>query len=94
MSWSVAAIGKPAAALKSLTEQFDRITCTEPEQSIKSLVKTAIEKALAAYPESSAVDVRASGSQSQAYGPDNKLAEGKFTNQLSVEIKPLYGFVA
>lgn len=88
MSWIVAAIGKPAAVAKSLEEQFNRIVCAEPEQSIKSLVQTAVAKALAAYPDNVVVDVRASGSQSPVY-----QQEGKFTNYLSVEIKQIYGFV-
>lgn len=89
MSWSVAAIGKPAAVAAKLEKDFANIQCLEPEQSIKNAVASAIAAGLAVFPPNAAVRVEASGSQ---YVPDSRKL-GELQNQLSVKLEPLYGFV-
>lgn len=88
MSWSVSATGKAAAVAAKLTVDFGRIKCSEPEEMIKNSVASAIATALSAFPPNYAVRVDASGSQSQ---PDSTKDEK--TNQLKVEIAPIWGFV-
>jgi len=90
MSWSVAAFGKAAAVRSKLNADFGRISCTEPEESIKNHVREAVYAALGAFPPNYAVRVEASGSQSH---PDFSKAPHEKTNQLNVKIEPLYGFV-
>jgi len=87
MSWSVSAIGKPAAVAAKVAAAFAGIKCMEPEDTIKNSVASAVEAALKAFPETSAVRVEASGSQST----DGKQP-GVAVNQLSVKIDPLWGF--
>jgi hypothetical protein len=89
MSWSVSAVGKPAAVAAKLAKDFAAIKCSEPEESIKSSVAQAVASALAAFPPNLAVTVSASGSQ---YAPDSTKPEEK-QNQLSVKLDPLYGFI-
>lgn len=86
MSWSVSAMGKPAAVATKLAADFARIKCTEPEESIKNTVASAVATGLAAFPPNQAVSVEASGSQSSSN-------PGEATNSLSVSLKPLWGFV-
>lgn len=88
MSWSLNAVGRPAAVLAKLKQDVATNKCREPEETIRAQAMAAIETALGAYPDSYAVEVRAAGSQ---YSPDASKQE--FVNSLSVEIKPLFGFV-
>lgn len=85
MSWSVQAIGKPAAVAAKLAKDFTVYKCMEPEETIKGKVAEIVAVALAAFPAGAAVKVWASGSQS-VVGSDT-------TNQLSVTIEPIYGYV-
>lgn len=89
MSWSISAVGKPAAVIKSVTARLNAIKCKEPEETIKASVGEIITTALAAFPEEYAVQVDANGSQTDAQGEP-----GKVINNLSFTIKPLYGFVS
>ena len=84
MSWSVSAIGKPAAVAAKVAAAFAGIKCMEPEETIKNAVASAVEAAVKAFPESYAVKVEASGSQS--------ASTGGIVNQLSVKIDPVWGF--
>ena len=88
MSWSVESIGKPAAVARNLAQQFSSIVCSEPEETIKNTVAQAVDVALKAYPSDVPVEVRARGSQ---FISSDK--PGMATNQLHVEINPVYGFV-
>lgn len=89
MSWSVSAIGKPAAVAAKVKADLAVIRCQEPEETIKNHVGAAIEAGLAAFPANYAVRVEANGSQ---YAPDyQKPAEVQ--NQLSVKIEPLGVFL-
>lgn len=89
MSWSVSAIGKPAAVATKLAADFARIKCTEPEETIKNSVAVAVAAGLAVYPANTVVRVEANGSQST---PDfHKQTE--IQNNLSVKLEPVYGFV-
>ena len=89
MSWSVGAIGKPSKVAEKLTADFARINCAEPEQTIKNNVAAAILAGLAAYPDTHAVKVNASGNQMS--GGEGQT--GKFINGLSVSMETIYGFV-
>ena len=89
MSWSVSAIGKPAAVAAKLATDFKKITCSEPEETIKNGVASIVATSLAAFPADYAVRVEASGSQSC---PDFKAPDEK-TNQLTVKIEPIWGFL-
>ena len=86
MSWSISATGKPAAVLRKARQEFSRYKCAEPEETIKGKAQDILEEALREFPESSAVQVSASGSQTSISG-------GAFINSLSIEIKPIFGFV-
>lgn len=91
MSWSFHATGKPAAVLGKARQDLSQYKCAEPEETIKGKVLNILEVALLAFPESSAVQVAASGSQQQpSVNPTNPTA---FINSLSIDIKPIYGFV-
>ena len=85
MSWSVAEVGKAGAVAKKLAEDFARIKCEHPEETIKNMIASAIDAALSAFPPGEAVKVTASGSQW-------KTDKGDKINSLSVQIEPIYGF--
>lgn len=88
MSWSVSAVGRAAAIAPKLADQFTRNKCSEPEETIKNSVAAALALALAAFPPNFTVKVSAAGSQSI---PD--AAQPERTNQLSVTLEPIWGFV-
>lgn len=90
MSWNVEAVGRPKAVAVKLAAEFARITCNEPEETIKNTVASAVATALAAFPDGSAVKVKAYGSQSRQEGGSGDLPLA--VNSLSVSIEPLYGF--
>ena len=87
MSWSFYGVGKPKALAAKAEVDLSRIVCMEPEQTIKVLVGKIIAAALEASPDNGAVQIEASGSQST----DSTV--GTITNQLSLKITPIYGFV-
>lgn len=89
MSWSVSAVGKPAAVAAKLAEAFAKNRCVEPEETIKNKVAEAIASALAVYPPNLAVRVEAGGSQ---HAVDHSKPT-ELTNSLKVEITPIYGFL-
>ena len=86
MSWSVSALGKPAAVAAKLAKDFVSHKCNEPEETVRQAVATAVATALKAYPSSSAVRVEASGSQN-GNGPNDVV------NTLTVKIEQVYGFI-
>lgn len=89
MSWSIQAIGKPAAVRAKLAVEFAKNPCVQPEESMRQNVAIALDIALAVYPPNTVVNVAASGSQ---HWPDShKPAE--FQNTLNVKLEPVYGFV-
>lgn len=90
MSWSVSAFGKASAVATKVAEDFARIKCSEPEETIKTAVASAVATALAAFPPNYVVRVDASGSQSC---PDSSKAPNEKTNQLKVEVAPIWGFL-
>lgn len=90
MSWSFYGVGKPAAVLAKARTELERIKCSEPEETIKNKVLDILTASLLAMPAASAVDLKASGSQSMVdYADPSKGV----ANQLILEIKPLFGFV-
>lgn len=89
MSWSVSAFGKTTAVAAKLSADFARITCSEPEQSIKNKVAEVVAAALAVYPAGTVVRVEASGSQ---YTPDSTKPDEK-TNNVKLSLDPVHGFV-
>ncbi len=89
MSWSLSAVGKPAAVLAKLKADASRNSCPEPEQTIRAQAMVSMETLLNSLPPGSAVQVNASGSQ---WVPDStKPTEA--VNTLTFEVKPLFGFV-
>lgn len=89
MSWSVNKVGKAAAVAKAVADELAKSKCVEPEESIKNAAAAIVATALAAFPPDTAVHVEAAGSQSSPTYPANGIA----TNQLTLKITPLYGFV-
>jgi hypothetical protein len=71
---------------------LSRYRCAEPEETIKQQAMLVLDTAIAAFPDSSAVRIEASGSQSPDYGADSKPT-GRFSNTLSVVLTSLHGFV-
>jgi len=89
MSWSVNAVGKPAAVAAKLAKDLANIRCSEPEETIKHSAATAIAAALAVYPPSWAVLVAASGSQ---HAPDSTKPD-ELVNGFFFKVEPVYGFI-
>ena len=89
MSWSVTAVGKPAKVAEAVAKQIAAVKCSEPEETIKNTLGTAIATALAAFPPGVAAKVEASGSQ---YVPDTRKPDEK-QNTFSVSVQAIYGFV-
>lgn len=93
MSWSVSAVGKPAAVSAKISEDVLKYTCSEPEETLKKSAAAIIATALAAFPQDNiAVRVEANGSQQPWYRKDGTVGEG-FANTLRVVIEPVWGFV-
>jgi hypothetical protein len=86
MSWSVSATGKAAAVAAKVAADLSKIKCAEPEETIKNAVGSAIAAGLAVFPPDVPVKVSASGSQSDR-------GSGQLTNQLSVDMQPIWGFI-
>lgn len=63
MSWSVSRLGKAAAVRVALAADFAKITCPEPEQTVKNSIAAAVDAALSLYPSDKPVRVEANGSQ-------------------------------
>jgi len=72
--------------LDKAREDLGRYKCPEPEETIKGKFLNILHAAMLAFPESAAVKIEASGSQSNA-------PEGGINNSLSIKIDPIYGFV-
>lgn len=81
-SWSVSACGKPAAVAVKIQSDINAYKCIDPEESVKQAAGAAIAAALAAQPEGAHVQVIARGSQTADY-----------ENFLTIEVKPMFGFV-
>lgn len=89
MSWGVGAIGKVPAVRVKLAAEFAKIRCSEPEETVKKSAAATIDAALAAQDPDSIIRVSANGSQSF-----KDYSEGTgVTNQLIINIEPVYGFV-
>lgn len=93
MSWSVSAVGKPAAVSASIERQFASTSCAEPEETVRQAARVVVAAAIAAQRPDCAVQVSASGSMSTSYNEDLKTWGAPFTNQLSITVQPLYGFL-
>jgi hypothetical protein len=89
MSWSFSATGRPGAVAAKAAADLAKLKCVEPEETIKNKVLEIIATSLATFPPSSVVQVEAGGHQSTRL----QDAFGVVFNQLSLTIKPLYGFV-
>lgn len=87
MSWSINSVGKAKAVALDVATKAAQQVCQEPEQTIKGLVVQAVQIALEKFPENTAVQVEANGSQ----WVDSTV--GTVSNSLHFDIKPLYGFV-
>jgi len=87
MSWSVSAIGKPAAVAAKLATDFSKIPAMqEPEETGKNAAATAVAAIVPAFPDGHVVRVECNGSQ---YTPDSSKAPDKKINQLNIKIDSL-----
>jgi hypothetical protein len=87
MSWSVSAIGKPAAVAEKLAGDFARIPpMQEPEETGKKAAETAVAAIVPAFPDGHVVRVDCNGSQ---YTPDSSKHPDKKINQLTIKIETL-----
>jgi hypothetical protein len=93
MSWSISAIGKASKVAEKLTAQFANIKCSEPEETIKNNAAAAILLGLSVYPANTVVKVDASGSQSMVAPSTGGDSPATYTNNLKVEMTPVYGFI-
>lgn len=89
MSWSVSAVGKATAVRKSIADQFTRNTCAEPEETVRQTAAKLLDAALAAQDDNQPVEVTASGSQ----GFKDWNAKTGVSNQLTMNVRPIYGYV-
>jgi len=87
MSWSLVAVGKAPAVLKEVEKQSAQQKCSEPEESVRQAAVHAVKAALIAQDPSVAVEISASGSQSEDY------TTHVVRNHLNITIKPLSGFL-
>ena len=93
MSWSVSAVGKPAAVKVALAKQFEHAKSGtrhiphehESVGQVEAIVNGQLDF-LAARTSPMAVQVSGSGSASQA-------SDGGGSTEVRLEVKPLYGFV-
>lgn len=95
MSWSVQAIGKSPAVAKAIELQFaNGSPCNGPEEIVRQAARSVIAAALAGstYPEL-IVKVEASGSQGEKYDYATAKGLGVFSNNLVIQVTPIYGFV-
>lgn len=85
MSWSVSRIGHARRVLELLAEDFGKITCSEPENTLKGKAHDQIKVALSSIEPYAPVRVDASGSQ---------YVDSKFgtLNYLNVSIQPMGSF--
>ena len=86
MSWSINAVGKPAAVAKSCREQISGYKCAEPEEAVRQMIVEAIEAACKGFNDSTLVRVNANGSMYTADGASQY-------NSASLTIEPILGFV-
>jgi hypothetical protein len=84
MSWSVSAIGKPAAVASKVAADLSSYKCVEPEETIKQTAGQALIAAINAQDPDSVIQVTASGQSGTA---------PKLNNTLNVSITPIYGFI-
>lgn len=84
MSWSLSVIGRAADVAQKAAEALEKQHCSEPEQTIKAQVGSAIATALGAFPANWAVKVDANGSQ---WHID---ASGTAVNSLSLTVSPFW----
>jgi hypothetical protein len=88
MSWSYRGVGRPKPLAEAAAASLAAVKCAEPEETIKAKVAEIIGTCLAAFPDDGAVEIEAHGSQST-----DSSKPGVAVNSLTVNIKPLYGFV-
>lgn len=93
MSWSINAVGRAGAVAGKVASEIVKIKCSEPEETIKNAVGAILATALSAYPEGYAVSVEANGSQGPGYDSATGANIGGHVNSLTVNVRPLYGFV-
>lgn len=87
MSWSFSAFGKPASVAAKARETIENgYKCAEPEESIRVATLNSVATAADNFAPGYAVKVAASGSQSVVNGVVQ-------SNQLSVTIEPVHGFL-
>jgi hypothetical protein len=95
MSWSFSAIGAPRAVAAKAQDAIDNgYKCLEPEETIRlSALGMIVEACENGFSDQYAVQVTASGSQSVIYGQVPNAPPTVESNQLNLQIMPIYGFV-
>ena len=91
MSWSVSALGKPAAVAAKLAGDFARIPpMQEPEETGKQAAANAVAAIVPAFPDGTLVRVECNGTQ---YTPDSGKAPDKKINSLNIKIESMGSIV-
>lgn len=85
MSWSFSGVGKAHALAKKAQAELTRYRCSQPEETIKTIVGSTITAVLMAASPRMVVKVEANGSQ---YTDIDCSA-----NSVTLTITPLHGFV-
>lgn len=86
MSWSFGAVGRPAAVAKAAREAKAQHKCAEPEETHRQDALETIARFAEGLIGSTAVQVNASGSMW-------KEGEAVRSHTMSLEFKPIYGFL-
>jgi len=86
MSWSFQAVGKPEAVAKAATAAMEKNPCAQPEEAYRLDALAYITKAACQLIGATAVQVNASGSMW-------KDGDTVRSHTLSLEFRPLHGFV-
>jgi len=86
MSWSIGGVGKASAVADKIGKDAQSVQCSEPEESIKKLVVSALQTGLRAFPPGYAVNVSASGSQ---WAPNYGEKPEQVVNNLTVSLTSL-----
>lgn len=85
MSWSVNRIGKAEVIRSIVAADFERINCSEPEQTVKNKLGEAVDAILVTAPVKGYI-VKIDGNGSQ-YQPDSAKYPGQFHNQCNLKVE-------
>jgi hypothetical protein len=93
MSWNFSAIGAPKAVAAKARQAIEiGYKCQEPEEGFRvTVLKLVAEACENGFSDKFAVQVDASGSQSTSYGESQAINID--SNQMNLQITPIYWFV-